>query len=111
MLGLSSTVSRGALYEAISCVALPSASWARRGGAGDGGVDLRGSLVLGDKEVPVIIQCKNHANRSPPAHVRELEGTLGAEPGGGKNTIAVLCTKAGCVDFDVAPLRFAQPSG
>lgn len=58
MLGLSSTVSRGSLYEAISCVALPSASWARRGGAGDGGVDLVGRLSGGASQLSLVAQCK-----------------------------------------------------
>jgi hypothetical protein len=46
------------LYEAISCVALPSASWARRGGAGDGGVDLVGRLSGGASQLSLVAQCK-----------------------------------------------------
>jgi len=46
----------------------------RTGGADDKGIDLSGSWTLGDKNVPVVIQCKNEAKKIGPRYIRELCG-------------------------------------
>jgi hypothetical protein len=95
---MTSTVARGRAFEAAAVRAL--ARWglalAAVGGAGDGGVDLRGAwrVATDMPAVPVVGQCKAHRALSGPAHVRELEGSLGAEP---RPALGLLVAAAGCV--------------
>ncbi|KAJ3054473.1 hypothetical protein HDU99_007767, partial [Rhizoclosmatium hyalinum] len=54
----------------------------RTGGAGDLGVDIRGSLVLGGRSrvsVPLLGQCKCESTKVGPATIREFEGVLQRE--------------------------------
>ena len=80
-----SAVSAGALFEGLCAVALlgalPSLRLRPRGGAGDGGVDLVGSLA----GAPVLAQCKNQTGGGAvgAAAVRDLLGVV-ARAGGAR---------------------------
>lgn len=57
----------------------------RVGGPGDGGVDVRATLVGpgGAAAATLLVQCKSSASRkSSVVHVRELEGVVAARPSG-----------------------------
>lgn len=65
------------------------------GGAGDQGVDMRGSWKL-DNLRDVIIQCKCHGKPVGPAVVREMEGTAAYYESDGRHPVlSVICAKTG----------------
>lgn len=65
------------------------------GGAGDQGVDIRGSWKLDDLH-DVIIQCKHYGKPVGPAVVREMEGTAAYYESGGRHPVlSVICAKTG----------------
>ena len=95
---MPTTRSIGLAFEKLSVAVLRRNSFdiEHCGRTGDKGIDFKGHWVLLDKMIPVIGmasindckqiknyvyifitgQCKCHCTRSPPIHVRELEGTL-----------------------------------
>lgn len=75
----------GTRFELASLEYLTTAPFrmelARIGGAGDGGVDLKGWWTIGvepTRRVRVIVQCKAETKSIGPNVLRELEGTLQA---------------------------------
>jgi Holliday junction resolvase len=71
---VNSTAKGRALEKRVERL-LPYLGWQevrRSGGAGDGGVDVRG-ILNGERW---IVQCKNHERRIDPTHVRDLAGAF-----------------------------------
>eukprot|EP01134_Creolimax_fragrantissima_P007683 CFRG7683T1 len=88
----TTTVHSGTRYEEHTAQVLSEYLFdlVRVGGASDRGVDLAGTwkisqmpfhglsdgLKNGALDNPVVVQCKNHARKLGPVHIRELDGTL-----------------------------------
>lgn len=93
-----STVARGRKYE-IMCRAYLEEHLAMQlticGGAGDQGVDLRGTCNA-HKPLDVIIQCKYYSKKVGPATVREMEGTASYyRTATGPSPVSIICAKSG----------------
>jgi hypothetical protein len=97
-MSLPSAVKRGRVYEALCRQFLQShlsMQLTMSGGAGDQGVDLRGSWKLYGIH-DVIVQCKCYGRPVGPAVVREMEGTAAYYESGGRHSVlSVICAKSG----------------
>ena len=93
-----SAVKSGRIYEVLCRQFLQShlsMQLTMSGGAGDQGVDIRGSWKLHDLH-DVIVQCKCYGKPVGPAVVREMEGTAAYyESGGLHSVLSVICAKTG----------------
>ncbi|KAK7207062.1 hypothetical protein BZA70DRAFT_286441 [Myxozyma melibiosi] len=96
-----STYHVGTLYEYTTLEALQTAArmqLERCGGAGDLGIDLRGTMRLASAEtktIPVVVQCKSEKKKPGSRHIRELEG---ASANSSANTLAVLAARLPVTD-------------
>lgn len=93
-----SAVGRGRKYE-LACHQLLQNHLAMRltrsGGAGDQGVDLRGSWKL-KQACDVIVQCKHYAKPVGPSTVREMEGTASYyDSVCGPPLVSIICSRSG----------------
>ncbi|KAK9467698.1 hypothetical protein V1512DRAFT_259836 [Lipomyces arxii] len=80
-LATQSTYYVGTLYEYVVQRALATSAnmdLEHSGGAGDNGIDLRGSMPVPNahKSIPVIVQCKFENKNPGVRYVRELDGCL-----------------------------------
>jgi hypothetical protein len=86
------TVQKGGQFERKILTYLTDYTFKMRqvGGRSDGGVDLRGSILLGPKQWNVLVQCKCEDRKPGPKYIREFVGVLGQEV----NTFGILATSS-----------------
>jgi hypothetical protein len=87
-----STVYKGTLFEyqtLASFSRLEGVELTRVGGAGDGGIDLRGQWICASFNVNLVVQCKNVKAGITPDNIRSLIGVSSQYK---KNVIGILAT-------------------
>jgi hypothetical protein len=91
------TVEKGTLFEMLTLNTFSQLGMKlqRKGGAGDGGIDLEGKWKIPRSNIipfSMIIQCKCEAKKLGPNYLRELEGSLSRVP---KSSLGMLVSSQG----------------
>ncbi|KAI8875704.1 hypothetical protein K501DRAFT_263359 [Backusella circina FSU 941] len=87
-----STVYKGTLFEYQTMTGLSrleGMQLTRVGGAGDGGIDLRGQWTSPSFHVNLVVQCKNVKTGITPEHIRSLIGVTSQY---NKNVVGILAS-------------------
>ena len=81
------------------------------GGAGDGGIDLHGLWLVGDKQIAAMVQCKHSLRAPSPVWIRELEGVVSRGSAQLGILVATEPESSGCrqaITLSSLPLLFLQ---
>ncbi|KAI8615259.1 hypothetical protein BC830DRAFT_312397 [Chytriomyces sp. MP71] len=115
-MSLKTTTALGTSFERLSLATLESLGFShltRVGGRGDGGIDLRGTLLLAPttSAINTLVQCKHEQTKLGPRVLRELDGVLARQSfvsSGHSRPLGVLC--AAQQGFSTACIAAARAS-